>query len=190
MSVPAWSMHFARCIRARWLPESENHMSRRLLVVTFLFGTWITSSLRPGAADPMPMDPVSAGSCATAGCSDVVAMARPPARRPPPRSNNPSSSSPNLGVYRSANFAPGQLDAHYNKHRAEWSGGITKADYLAKARNLLAATPSGKVLQKVRPNGDVLHYDQSANEFAIGAGGGTIRTLFRPSGGIRYWNKQ
>ncbi len=165
-------------------------MFRPLLVVTFLFGTWITSSLRPAGAQPTPLDAVSLGSCATAGCSDVVAMARPPAKRPAPRPSNPASGSPNLQVYRSANFAPGQLDAHYNKHRAEWSGGITKNDYLARARNLLAATPSGNVLQKVRKNGDVLHYDQSANEFAIGAGGGTIRTLFRPSGGISYWNKQ
>lgn len=162
-------------------------MFRPLALIIFLFGTWIaTSSLRPAEAQPMPLDAVGLGPCASAGCGDAVAMARPP-KKPPQR---PGNGAPNLRAYASANFAPGQLDAHYNKHQAEWGGGITKPDYLAKARALLSSTPGGNILQKVRPNGDVLHYNQSTNEFAAGTGSGIIRTLFRPTGGIGYWNKQ
>jgi pyocin large subunit-like protein len=42
----------------------------------------------------------------------------------------------------------------------------------------------------VRRGGDILRYNVRTNEFAVGAADGTIRRLFRPQDGIKYWLKQ
>jgi RHS repeat-associated protein len=92
------------------------------------------------------------------------------------------------GAYRAAGFAEGQLGKHFSKHAAEWgAGNITKAGYLKRAQSLLGKDVGGDILGAVRANGDVLRYNAATNEFAVGAANGTIRTLFRPSGGMSYW---
>ncbi|MFC1645954.1 hypothetical protein ACFL2Y_02115 [Candidatus Omnitrophota bacterium] len=84
-------------------------------------------------------------------------------------------------------FFPGQLEAHYLKHRHEF-GDITKEEYLNNARALLNS-PAGKdVLEKRRENQDVLHYRVSTGEFAVMTGGGRIRTYFKTN--YRYWLRQ
>jgi pyocin large subunit-like protein len=84
-------------------------------------------------------------------------------------------------------FAPGQLEAHFLKHEYQF-GDISQEDYLEDARALLNA-PAGKdVLEKTRPNGDVLHYRISTGEFAVMAADGRIRTYFKTD--YRYWMRQ
>jgi len=84
-------------------------------------------------------------------------------------------------------FAPGQLQAHYQKHGYQF-GNILQDEYLAGARALLSATPDNDVLEKRRANGDVLHYRASTGEFAVMAGDGRIRTYFRTD--YQYWLRQ
>lgn len=84
-------------------------------------------------------------------------------------------------------FGPGQLDAHYLKHKHEF-GDITKEEYLNGARLLLNSAPSRDILEKRRDNGDVLHYRVSTGEFAVMARDGRIRTYFKAD--YRYWMKQ
>ena len=83
------------------------------------------------------------------------------------------------------------LDSHFAKHAVEWgAGNITKAGYLRRAQSLLGKKPGGNILGHTRANGDILRYNTRTNEFAVGASDGTIRTLFRPQGGMDYWLKQ
>ena len=88
---------------------------------------------------------------------------------------------------RAGDFAPGQLEAHYAKHGCQF-GSITQEQYLQQARELLDA-PAGKdVLEKIRDDGDILHYRPSTGEFAIMTGRGRIRTYFKAD--YRYWMRQ
>jgi pyocin large subunit-like protein len=79
------------------------------------------------------------------------------------------------------------LDSHYMKHASEF-GNITKEQYLKGAQNL--TNPGGNILTKARSNGDILFYNKSTNEFAVKASDGTIRTYFKPTDGIDYFNRQ
>jgi pyocin large subunit-like protein len=84
-------------------------------------------------------------------------------------------------------FAPGQLQAHYEKHKQEF-GLISVDQYLDQAQGLLNA-PAGKdVLEKTRDNGDILHYRVSTGEFAVMTSFGRIRTYFKTD--MNYWMKQ
>ena len=95
------------------------------------------------------------------------------------------------GKWAANGFKAGQLDAHFAKHAGEWgAGNITKSGYLNRAMDLLRREPGGGILGHTRVNGDILRYNSRTNEFAIGAKDGTIRTLFRPTDGLNYWNKQ
>lgn len=84
-------------------------------------------------------------------------------------------------------FAHGELEAHYQKHGYQF-GNISKKAYLDGARVLLNAAPSKDVLQKIRTNGDILHYRVSTGEFAVMTAQGRIRTYFKAD--YRYWVKQ
>ena len=84
-------------------------------------------------------------------------------------------------------FAPGQLQAHYQKHGYQF-GNISQDEYLAGARALLSASPDNDLLEKRRSNGDILHYRVSTGEFAVVAGDGRIRTYFRTD--YQYWLRQ
>jgi pyocin large subunit-like protein len=85
------------------------------------------------------------------------------------------------------NFAPGQLEAHYLKHRYQF-GNITQEEYLENARALLNAPAGDDILEKRRTNGDILHYRPSTGEFAVMAGDGRIRTYFKAD--YQYWLRQ
>lgn len=84
-------------------------------------------------------------------------------------------------------FAPGQLESHYLKHRYEF-GDITKEEYLNNARILLNSSPGKDILEKQRDNGDILRYRISTGEFAVMANDGRIRTYFKTN--YRYWLRQ
>jgi len=84
-------------------------------------------------------------------------------------------------------FAPGQLEAHYLKHRYEF-GNITQEGYLNGARVLLNSAPGRDILRKRRTNGDILHYRVSTREFAAMTRDGRIKTYFKTD--YRYWLKQ
>lgn len=98
------------------------------------------------------------------------------------------------GAEGGADFASkAKFDQHFAKHGGEWPGGISEADYLAKARQLLSEPVGGDILGYERPGpggNDILRYNTATNEFAVQAPDGSIRTLFRPKDGINYWNKQ
>ena len=82
-----------------------------------------------------------------------------------------------------------QYDSHYEKHGAEF-GDITKEEYLKKANDLIN-NDSDTILHKTEAeDGDYIFYDTVNNEILFLSTDGYIRTYFRPSQGIDYYNRQ
>lgn len=82
-----------------------------------------------------------------------------------------------------------QYDGHYEKHGAEF-GDITKEEYLKKANDLIN-NDSDTILHKTEAeDGDYIFYDTENNEILFLSTDGYIRTYFKPSQGIDYYNRQ
>ncbi len=80
-------------------------------------------------------------------------------------------------------------EAHWEKHRREFPEYQSAQEYIEGAHLFLRGPPES-TLRKTRSNGDRLFYDPQTNTFAVQARNGAPRTFFRPSSGIRYWNRQ
>ena len=104
-----------------------------------------------------------------------------------PEGEDPREAQSRVNAVQAHDFAPGQLEAHYHKHGQQF-GAITIDQYLVQARLLLDAPSGDDVLEKIRPNGDILHYRVSTGEFAVMTPHGRIRTYFKTD--MRYWMKQ
>lgn len=83
-------------------------------------------------------------------------------------------------------FAPGKWFSHFIKHGREF-GYTTSVQYLRGAQRLTGGGPG--ISTFTRANGDRLFYNAATNEFGVLSGGGVIRTYFRPTDGINYWNR-
>lgn len=95
-------------------------------------------------------------------------------------------------VYVWHEFANQKLfEEHYQKHvvTQQEFGDITKEEYLKLANDLLNAT-GDNILTKTEDDGDLLFYDVDTNGFAVMRPDGVIRSFFKPSAGIDYWNRQ
>lgn len=79
------------------------------------------------------------------------------------------------------------LSQHFEKHGSEF-GYVTKEEYLAGANKVIS---SKDALHKTEAeDGDDVYYLEASNEFVIVSTDGYIRTYFKPSGGIDYYNRQ
>ncbi len=82
-----------------------------------------------------------------------------------------------------------QYEEHYQKHGAEF-GDITKEQYLEMANELIGSS-SETVLHKIeQEDGDYIYYDTENNEILFLSKDGYIRTFFKPTDGIDYFNRQ
>lgn len=84
------------------------------------------------------------------------------------------------------------LDSHYQKHVVDQGefGNITKDQYLKNAQDLVTSKPGGDILTKTRTNGDTIFYNKATNEFSVTDKSGSIKTYFKPTNGIDYYNGQ
>lgn len=79
------------------------------------------------------------------------------------------------------------LDEHFAKHGSEFDY-ETAEEYLAGANRVINDPNS---LYKIEAeDGDHIYYLESTNEFVVVSTDGYIRTYFRPSAGIDYFNRQ
>jgi hypothetical protein len=79
---------------------------------------------------------------------------------------------------------------HWQKHGAEFPEFQNAKQYVEGAQNFVNNPPAG-TLTKIRPeNGDKLFYNPATNTFGVQGANGAPRTMFRPGGGINYWNTQ
>ena len=80
-------------------------------------------------------------------------------------------------------------ESHWRKHQSEFPELKDINEYVEAAKTFFQSPPRG-ILSKVRPNGDVLYFDPATRTFGVRAADGAPRTMFRPSDGMRYWNRQ
>ncbi|MBO1111680.1 VENN motif pre-toxin domain-containing protein [Bordetella petrii] len=85
--------------------------------------------------------------------------------------------------------SPENALAHWTKHGSEFPEYSNASQYIEGAQNFVSNPPTN-VLTKTRANGDMLLYDPASNIFAVKASDGAPRTMFRPTDGVNYWNKQ
>jgi filamentous hemagglutinin len=74
-------------------------------------------------------------------------------------------------------------------HRGEFPEYKNEQEYVQGAKHFVNDPPAG-TLTKMRPNGDKLFYNPNTNTFAVRSPGGPPRTMFRPTEGMEYWNRQ
>jgi pyocin large subunit-like protein len=79
------------------------------------------------------------------------------------------------------------FENHYKKHGIEM-GFDSPEKYLAGANRVIA---SPDVLHKIeKEDGDDIYYLEASNEFVVVSKDGYLRTYFKPSDGIDYYNRQ
>lgn len=78
---------------------------------------------------------------------------------------------------------------HWQKHGAEFPEFQNAKQYVEGTKSFFNSPPAG-TLTKTRPNGDNLFFNPANNNFGVQAADGAPRTMFRPTDGVNYWNKQ
>ncbi len=79
------------------------------------------------------------------------------------------------------------LDEHFAKHGSEFDY-ETAEEYLAGANRVI--NDPNSLYKTEAEDGDHIYYLESTNEFVVVSTDGYIRTYFRPSAGIDYFNRQ
>lgn len=89
-----------------------------------------------------------------------------------------------------------KLDDHFARHGRDF-GAKNALEYQAQADNFLTASKPAGVLEKSRPNGDVVRYNPGTHEFGVVSKGGSIRTYYKPDpavhgkgSNLEYFNAQ
>lgn len=81
------------------------------------------------------------------------------------------------------------FNSHYEKHGAEF-GDITQDEYLELANELINAKGDNILHKTEKEDGDFLYYNTDTNEFLVLSTDGYIRTFFKPTAGLDYWERQ
>ena len=79
------------------------------------------------------------------------------------------------------------LDEHFEKHGSEFDY-ETAEEYLAGANRVI--NDPNSLYKTEAEDGDHIYYLESTNEFVVVSTDGYIRTYFKPSAGIDYFNRQ
>ena len=89
-----------------------------------------------------------------------------------------------------------KLQDHYKRHGKDF-GARSPAEYEAQADRFLNGSMRQRTLEKVRPNGDIVRYNPSTQEFGVVRPDSTIRTYYRPDPAVHgrptnldYFNAQ
>ena len=81
------------------------------------------------------------------------------------------------------------LESHFEKHGNEFGGQYKTAEEYEAGASKVANSPDA--LHKLEAeDGDDVYYIEKTNEFVIVSKDGYIRTYFKPSAGIKYFNRQ
>jgi filamentous hemagglutinin len=132
---------------------------------------------------PGDLDDCSPASSMESGATDAIA---------PNNANNAASyarykqslaaeeAAGNPGVTRNGQFADtSKLEDHANRHGSDF-GASTAAEYEQQANTFTNGPLGHGVLEKTRPNGDIIRYNDVTGEFGIAQPDGTIRTYYLP----------
>lgn len=98
-------------------------------------------------------------------------------------SNSNNNSSVTSYTFRNDEY----LTDHFNKHGVEFSY-ATKEEYQQGANDVINSPDA--LHKKEAEDNDDIYYIEDTNEFVVVSTDGYIRTYFKPSGGIDYYNRQ
>ncbi|MBF8264039.1 MAG: rhs15, partial [Parachlamydiales bacterium] len=76
---------------------------------------------------------------------------------------------------------------HWKDHGNEFPELLNSKQYVEQAHNFF--TGRGQLSTKIRPNGEILIYDAEANIFGTFTGEGVPKTMFKPTDGMLYWER-
>jgi|APAga8741243810_1050097.scaffolds.fasta_scaffold03335_3 pyocin large subunit-like protein/uncharacterized Zn-binding protein involved in type VI secretion len=80
---------------------------------------------------------------------------------------------------------------HWVKHGHEFvDKSFNNSKEYVDATHDFVRTPPAGTLTKVRQNGDVMYYHPATNTFSVKTKDGVPKTMFKPKGGMEYWEKQ
>ena len=80
---------------------------------------------------------------------------------------------------------------HWVKHGHEFQNkSFNNSKEYVDATHDFVRTPPAGTLTKVRQNGDVMYYHPATNTFSVKTKDGVPKTMFKPKGGLEYWEKQ
>ncbi len=86
-------------------------------------------------------------------------------------------------------FDPPYLMKHVQDHIADYPG-FSVEDYQNYARNLLNSVIGNDIEGFTSEAGTVFRYNNITNDFATARPNGVIQTLYKPTKGREYWEKQ
>ncbi len=89
-------------------------------------------------------------------------------------------------------FSKVNLDRHWNgssSHKAQYPN-MSKADYAKRAKSLIEMPVKGDISGYMNSKGEIIRYDRKNNDFVKGHPTKGIKTMFKPSAGEKYYNKQ
>lgn len=81
----------------------------------------------------------------------------------------------------------GDLQDHFEKHGEEFT--YTTAEEYLEGANRVIASPDALTKTEAE-DGDLIFYLEDTNEIVFLSTDGCIRTYFKPSSGLKYYNKQ
>jgi RHS repeat-associated protein len=79
-----------------------------------------------------------------------------------------------------------KLMDHFNRHGGDF-GHATAASYQAAADRFMMGNRGTGILEKVRPNGDVVRFNPATNEFGVLTKDGVLRTYYKPDPAVHGW---
>lgn len=81
------------------------------------------------------------------------------------------------------------LDSHFEKHGHEFDGQYATAEEYEAGANRVINSPDA-LYKTEQEDGDHIYYLEETNEFVVVSTSGSIRTYFKPTDGIDYFNRQ
>jgi RHS repeat-associated protein len=89
-----------------------------------------------------------------------------------------------------------KLQDHFNRHGGDF-GATSARQYDTMADGFLTGPRQSGVLEKIRPNGDVVRFNPTTDEFGVVSGNGIVRTYYKPDPAVHghatnldYFNAQ
>lgn len=76
---------------------------------------------------------------------------------------------------------------HWKDHGSEFPELLNSKQYVEQSHNFF--TSRDKLLTKIRPNGEIIVYDTEVNAFGVFTNEGVPKTMFKPTDGILYYER-
>ncbi len=178
---------------------SEHKVLSAVLVIVLLAAAaglyfWLgsgepASTKEAGSEAPSPVVfSVTPEPSLSAEPTEAGTPAEPPSASPEPTESGTPAETPTPTPAKQRSFRDEEaLQQHFEKHGAEFPY-ATAEEYLAGANRVIQSPEA--LYKREAEDGDEIYYLEESNEIVFVSRYGIIRTYFRPSAGIDYFNRQ